>query len=239
MARRRFFVERIEEGHAELSGDDAHHLARVLRVEAGQQFELADGSAAYLAEVTEVTKSRVQFAVLETLPPASPLPPLTIFAALFKFDRFEWMLEKVTELGAATLVPVETARTENGLLAAAAKRAERWRKIVRESAQQCRRVSAPEIEDARKLAALSFAGTRYRLEELPGSTGLWTALEPAPFAALGVLLGPEGGWTDAERVTLNDNGWKPVSLGSTILRSETAAVAASALVAQWWERRLH
>jgi 16S rRNA (uracil1498-N3)-methyltransferase len=239
LARRRFFVERVEDGRAELTGDDAHHLARVLRAQAGQQFEIADGRSAYLAEVMEAGKSVVRFRVLDELPAAPDLPPLTLFAALIKFDRFEWLVEKATELGAARIVPVETARSEAGLLAAAPKRAERWRKIARESAQQSRRVGPLAIGEALKLAAVEFSGWRGRLEERPGCSGLWDALEAAAPADLGILLGPEGGWTDGERERLDAAGWQAVTLGSTILRSETAGIAAAAVAAQWWDRRLH
>ncbi|MCU1259101.1 MAG: hypothetical protein JWO80_1986 [Bryobacterales bacterium] len=239
VARRRFFVECVEDGRAQLTGDEAHHLARVLRAEPGQQFEIADGQAAYLAEVTESGKSAVRFRVLEQLASAPPLPPLTLFAALFKFDRFEWLVEKATELGVTRIVPVETARSEAGLLAAAAKRAERWRKIARESAQQSRRVAPLEISDALKLTAVEFSGWRCRLEERPGCSGLWDALEAAAPAEIGILLGPEGGWTDSERERLDAAGWHGVTLGTTVLRAETAGMAAAAVVTQWWGRRLH
>jgi 16S rRNA (uracil1498-N3)-methyltransferase len=232
-------VDRVEDGRAEMTGDDAHHLARVLRAEVGQQFEIADSRSAYLAEIVDTTKSLVRFHVLEELPPAPQLPPLTLFAALFKFDRFEWLVEKATELGVARIVPVETARSEAGLLAAAPKRSERWRKIAKESAQQSRRVSAPEIAEARKLSSVEFSGYRCRLEERPGSPPLWDALEAASPTEIGILLGPEGGWTDTERERLDASGWQPVTLGPSILRAETAGIAACALTAQWWGRRLN
>ena len=234
MARRRFLVPEIIDGQAQLTGDDAHHLARALRAEPGQIYEIADGRAAYLAEITEATKSTVTFRVLEDLGAGPPLLPLTLFVALIKFDRFEWMIEKATELGAGRIVPVEAARSEAGLLAAAAKRVERWRKIARESSQQSRRVAPPEIEEARKLGAIQFSGLRLRLEEQPGSPLL--SLEDA-HQPIGILIGPEGGWTDAERGRLAE--WSPVSLGPAILRTETAAIAAAALVAQWWAGRLN
>lgn len=229
----------MEDGLAELTGDDAHHLARVLRAEAGQQFEIADGRAAYLAEIVAAGKSTVRFRVIEELAAAPELPPLTLFAALIKFDRFEWLVEKATELGAARIVPVETARSETGLFAAAPKRSERWRKIARESAQQCRRIGPLEIGEAKKLAAIEFPGWRARLEEQPGSANLWDALESAAPTEIGILLGPEGGWTESERERLNTAGWQAVTLGSTILRAETAGLAAAAVVAQWWDRRIH
>ncbi len=172
-------------------------------------------------------------------PPRPPLPPVTLFAALFKFDRFEWLIEKATELGVHRIVPVETARSDSGLFAAAPKRSERWRRIARESAQQCRRVAAPEIGDAIRLAAVAFPGRRIRLEERPGSPNLWDCLQPGDPSEVAILLGPEGGWTNPERDRLDAAGWQPATLGSTILRAETAGIAALAIATQWWNRRLH
>jgi 16S rRNA (uracil1498-N3)-methyltransferase len=219
-----------------LRGEDAHHLARVLRVEAGQQFEISDGAAAYLAAIEEVSKSEVRFRVVEALQAPSPLPPITLYAALIKFDRFEWMVEKATEIGVERIVPVEAARTEAGLFAAAGKRVERWRKIARESSQQSRRVAAPVIEDARRLAALPVEGCRLQLEEQPGADSLLNCL-PQVSGPVALLIGPEGGWTEAERERLKSTGWVPVSLGGAILRAETAAIVAAGAVAQtWWAR---
>ncbi len=163
------------------------------------------------------------------------LPPVTLYAAIFKFDRFEWMIEKATEIGVARIVPVETARSESGLLAAAVKRVERWRKIAVESSQQCRRLAPPEIANPRKLAAVlpEASGCRFRLEEQPGAPLLLRALPAGP-SDVTLLLGPEGGWVDSERATLDSTGWLGVSLGPTILRAETAAIVACSLAAQYW-----
>jgi 16S rRNA (uracil1498-N3)-methyltransferase len=234
VARRRFFVPEITDGEAVLRGEDAHHLARVLRVEPGQQFEISDGAGAYLAEIMDVSKAAVRFRVLEELSTASPLPPITLYVALIKFDRFEWMVEKATEIGVARIVPVEAARTEQGLFAAAGKRVERWRKIAREASQQSRRVSAPLVDEACRPPALPAIGHRFRLEEQPGSALLLEAL-PATGEPVALLIGPEGGWTDAERSRLDGAGWSPVSLGTAILRAETAAIVAAGVAAQsWW-----
>ena len=153
MARRRFLVEHIRDNTAELRGEDARHLARVLRAEAGQQYEIADGEAAYLAEISAVEKDRVVFRVLEAIDSPPPSVRLTLYTALIKFDRFEWLVEKATELGAAAIVPVNSARSEKGLAEAARKRAVRWRRIAHESSQQARRVGVPEIGEPMDFAA--------------------------------------------------------------------------------------
>src|ERR1035441_9577488 len=110
LARRRFFVDAVRGGMAELRGEDARHLARVLRAEAGQRYEISDGKVAYLAEIAEARGPRVVFRVIEPLDtPATPLH-ITLCAALIKFDRFEWIVEKATELGVERLLPAEGGR---------------------------------------------------------------------------------------------------------------------------------
>ncbi len=227
MARRRFFVEEIRAGVATLSGDDAAHLTRVLRVEAGQRYEISDNREVWLAEITEARKSRVEFRVLEAVPPVAELPPIHLYAALFKFDRYEWMIEKATELGVARIVPVETERSDRGLFEAARKRVERWRKIAREASQQSRRTRMPVIEDAVNFKGLIGEGERYLLDESPGIPKLQISRPSG--AGVSLLLGPEGGWTSEERTAAAAGGWVPSSLGPQVLRAETAAIAALAI----------
>src|SRR5579864_9466110 len=201
MARRRFFVDRIEGDRASLHGHDAHHLARVLRAEAGQRYEITDGMALCLAEIESAEPRQVVFRVVEPLDAGAALPAIVMVAALIKFDRFEWMIEKVTELGVKAVIPVEAARSEAGLRKAAVKRVERWRKIACESSQQSRRVRVPEIRDAMRLSdALRepFATTPFaitiRLEENPGAPPLLECAKTWDRVTdLAVAIGPEGG----------------------------------------------
>jgi 16S rRNA (uracil1498-N3)-methyltransferase len=237
LARRRFFVDAINGGAAELRGDDARHLSRVLRAEAGQQYEISDSRQAYLAEIQEARGDHVAFRVIS--PVDSPTLPvrITLCAALIKFDRFEWILEKATELGVERILPVETARSEKGLLEASRKRSERWQRIARESSQQARRLSAPEIAAAagfRQTLGLE-ADHRYFLEESVAPPLLH--LLPANKAAtdrVALLTGPEGGWTAAEREAAAAAGWRAASLGPLVLRAETAALAAVAAIVTAW-----
>lgn len=234
MARRRFFVDEIRRGAAELTGDAARHLTRVLRVAPGQHYEISDGHAAWLAEITEAHGPRVVFRAIEPVETAELAVRIVLCAALIKFDRMEWMIEKVTELGVDSIQPVETARAEKGLMQAAAKRAERWVRIAREAAEQSRRLRAPEILPAVRLDAClkDAAGARYRLEE-NGAPALARLLgQPtAPACEVRLLAGPEGGWTDEERESAACAGWLPASLGPRVLRAETAAMAGVAVVA--------
>ena len=245
MARRRFLVGQIRDNAAELRGEDAGHLARVLRAEAGQQYEISDGDGVYLAEIATVEKERVVFRVIEALDTPSAPVCLTLFAAIVKFDRFEWLVEKATELGVAAIVPVNAARSEKGLLEGARKRAERWRRIAHESSQQARRLSPPEIGEPQSLAGAIATGNvlRYFLDEKSGAPPLLTAIprhgERRGSDSVALLTGPEGGWTDSERAAAIAAGWAPVSLGPLILRAETAAIAAAGIVTHaWWASQL-
>jgi 16S rRNA (uracil1498-N3)-methyltransferase len=237
MARRRFFVDSVHSGHARITGEDAHHLTRVLRVEAGQKFEISDNRVVYLAEVESARKDVVAFTILERMEAPEPVFHTTLLVSLIKFEHFEWMIEKATELGVECIVPVEAERSEKGLAQAAAKRLERWKRIAREASEQSRRVRLPEIEACIGLpAALGTAADyRYMLEErtappilraLPG--------ERRPQDRVALLVGPEGGWTDRERQAISEAGWTAVSLGREILRAETAAIAGLAILNAAW-----
>ncbi|HYK16620.1 MAG TPA: RsmE family RNA methyltransferase [Bryobacteraceae bacterium] len=237
MARRRFFVDSVHNGQARIAGPDAHHLTRVLRVEPGQKFELSDNQNVYLAEVETARKDLVSFAILERV--ETPRPPLrsALLVALIKFERFEWIIEKATELGVERLVPLETERTDNGLAAAAGKRLARWRRIAREASEQSRRSHLPEIDAPLHLAgALAFsADVRLVLEEQAATPVLYhLPTERRREDCVALITGPEGGWTDRERSAIATAGWKPVSLGPEILRAETAAIAGLATLNAAW-----
>jgi 16S rRNA (uracil1498-N3)-methyltransferase len=237
MARRRFFVKEVAQGRAEVAGDQAHHLARVLRVESGQLYEISDNQQVYLAAVEAVRKDLVSFAIVERIETAAPAVHATLFASLVKFDRFEWMLEKATELGVDRIVPVQAERSEKGLLAAARNRLERWQRVVREASEQSRRDYLPQVSEPIPFAdALAMAADyRYVLEEA-GARSLLSLLPPsrAPADRVALFVGPEGGWTDRDRQAFQSSGWTPASLGRDILRAETAAIAAIAIVQAAW-----
>jgi len=240
--RRRFFVDEVRNGRAQIAGEDARHLTRVLRVEPGQRYEISDNCHVYLAEIETARKENVVFRTLEKLPPAPPSACFELYAALIKFDRFEWIVEKATELGVTEIVPMEAARSDRGLEKAAGKRLERWRRIALEASQQARRTHLPEIAEPVPLAealtqARSGPGTyRYVLDENPGAPPLLRALpvERTAQDTVTLLTGPEGGWTEEERASFASAGWTPVSMGPAILRAETAVIAALAVVSQAW-----
>src|SRR5260370_26244509 len=228
MARRRFFVDEVRRGEAAVEGEDAEHLTRVLRVEIGQRYEISDGARLYLSEIVEARKRSVRFRVIEELPAVEPAVSIWLMMSLMKFERCEGVIEKATELGVEKIVPVQAARSEKGLELAARKRVERWRKIVRAASEQSRRIHLPEVLPPVELAqALGWVGRKIYLEETAGCPLLIKAVSsPKAGESVGILVGPEGGWTDPERGHLVDAQWVGVSLGPQILRAETAAIAA-------------
>jgi 16S rRNA (uracil1498-N3)-methyltransferase len=238
MARRRFFVDAVQSGRARIVGPDAQHLTRVLRVEPGQQFEISDNQNVYMAEVESARKDLVSFAVRERLEVFDSVVRTTLLASLVRFERFEWIIEKATELGVERIVPVEAQRTEKGLRTAAEKRSVRWNRIAREASEQSRRARLPEIHEAIALSgALVVEGDyRYLLEEAADARPMLSVLPSTREAGerVALLLGPEGGWTDRERKLITSEGWSPVSLGREILRAETAAIAGLAIINAAW-----
>jgi 16S rRNA (uracil1498-N3)-methyltransferase len=242
MARRRFFVPEVRRGSAELSGPDAEHLVRVLRAEVGQLYELSDNHDLYLARIEVARKSLVSFRVLERLDSPAPAVHLSLVAALIKFDRFEWLVEKATELGVSLILPFEATRTDPGLAQASHKRRARWEKIAVEASQQSRRLHLPQIEPAVRFAeALQIdASLRLLLDETSAAPPILERLPEQRSSSdrIALLLGPEGGWTDEERLEAVETGWLPCSLGNTILRAETAGIAALAVIQAAWARHI-
>jgi 16S rRNA (uracil1498-N3)-methyltransferase len=229
MTRRRWIADRVQGDRAFLLGPNANHLFRVLRVKIGQEFDVAADGVLRSAKVVFGSHDQVEFALGAEVESAA-LPQITVYLSIFKFDRFEWALEKLTELGVSHVVPMIAQRTEQHLVKAAAKRAERWRKIAREASQQARRISPPEIAEpvALKKAIAQEQGSRIVLSEVEEHVSLKAALRECR-TPLALAFGPEGGWSETELELFSASGWKPASLGHTILRAETAAIAAVAI----------
>src|SRR3984885_13246660 len=131
---------------ASLTGDQAAHLARVLRAEPSQIFDVVAGGLLHRAEIITVNETRVDFILHEQLESDAALP-LHLLLAIFKFDHMEWAIEKATELGIARITPILARRTEKHLAQASAKRVERWRRIALEASKQSRRTDIPEVAD--------------------------------------------------------------------------------------------
>ena len=229
MTRRRWIADRVAGTRAWLTGTNAEHLARVLRARPGQQFDVAADGVLYSAAVTAVTADEVEFELGERIA-ESPLPHVEVVLSVFKFDRFEWAIEKLTELGIARITPVISRRTDAHLAKAVEKRLERWRRIARESTQQSRRIAPPEITSPVPLtqAIQNANGCRIALSEVEEAVSLKSALKRCA-GPIVLAFGPEGGWTQEELDLFRTAGWLTASLGSTILRAETAAIAAAAI----------
>jgi 16S rRNA (uracil1498-N3)-methyltransferase len=232
MTRRRWIADEVSGNHAFLVGAHAQHLSQVLRARIGQEFDITTGNKVRRGRVTAITQHRVEFELGDEIPTPTSVQ-VTLVLSIFKFDRMEWAIEKCTELGAARIVPVIARHTEAHLAAAAAKRVDRWRRIALQAAEQSRRISPPEISPPLKLkdAAALPGNLRILLSETENEATLKDVLQTrSSDGTVIIALGPEGGWTDEEVNLLKEAGWISASLGSTILRTETAAIASLAVV---------
>jgi 16S rRNA (uracil1498-N3)-methyltransferase len=253
MTRRRWIADTWNEGTAALHGDQAQHLSRVLRAQPGMEFDVVAGGHAWLARIASIDRDSVHFTLLRELETASALP-VTLLLSVFKFDRMEWAIEKAVELGCGRIVPVVAERTEKHLAQAAAKRAERWRRLALEAAKQSRRSDLPEIGEPTRLAAVLATDQPAAGREQSGAEGIQASSstlrillsemeEDQPLLRIlqqnvseeemgGIILavGPEGGWSAAEIALFTRAGWHSASLGPRILRVETAVIAALAIV---------
>lgn len=244
MTRRRWIADEWDGDRARLLHAQAAHLARVLRAQPGQEFDIVTGELVRRGVTETVREDMVEFALHEQIDATESLP-LVIGLSIVRFERMEWAMEKLTELGAAKIVPVAAQRSEKHLAQSATKRVDRWRRIARESAQQSRRSDVPEITDPiplmRWIDEQAHDGPKLLLSETEKAHTLQRYLQQrsaddTPISSAEMIcaaIGPEGGWTDAELRRFQEQDWHPVSLGSRILRTETAAIAVASLMNAW------
>ncbi len=211
--------------------DHARHLAQVLRAQIGQQFDISTGSEVRSGTIAAIYPDRVEFELGESIQHVVRAE-ITVAISIFKFDRLEWAIEKCTELGVARIIPIIAARTEKRLAEAASNRVDRWRRVAKQAAEQSRRISAPEVGDPVRLGDVltSQADARIVLSEAERVLNLQDAI-PAGASSLALAFGPEGGWKSEELAAFSKAGWTSASLGPSILRAETAAIAAVAISA--------
>ncbi len=229
MTRRRWIADQVSGKRATLTGAHADHLVRVLRARVGQEFDIVADAVVRRGRVVTIGDNRVEFELGEEIPAESAAIHLTLLLSIFKFDRMEWAIEKCTELGVTRIVPVIARRTDPHLVSASVKRTERWCRLALQAAEQSRRASSPEIADPIKLReAITFdAELKVVLSEAEAQCQLRDIAQPKGEVLLAV--GPEGGWTEDELELFQKSGWLSASLGPTILRAETAAIAATAI----------
>jgi len=232
MTRRRWIADEVSGDRATLKGAHAEHLIRVLRARNGQEFDIAVEGVVRRGRIVNIADGRVDFQLgdeVQTVLTAR----LTLLLAIYKFDRMEDAIEKCTELGVSRIIPLIARRTDAHLAAAAAKRVERWRKIARQAAEQSRRSSSPEVDAPVRFkdVVTPEGALRILLNESESENMLREALAAHRSGEeIVVAIGPEGGWTQDELNAFEQSGWISASIGSTILRAETAAIAATAIV---------
>ena len=237
----RFFVEpgAIVADVVTLVGADAHHAATVLRLAPGSVATALDGGGRVLTcRVEAVEKGRVSLRIEAEAWAVPPPVAVTLYQGLPKGDKLEWVVQKATELGVARIVPLVAARSVVKLEPAkAAQRRVRWHAIAREAAEQSERAQVPEVAEPVKPSAVRLRPHEqaYVLAEREDGLTLPRALPRQAPAAIGLFVGPEGGWTPEELAALVALGATPVSLGPRMLRTETAGLAAIAIVQAAYE----
>ncbi|MCA1666862.1 MAG: 16S rRNA (uracil(1498)-N(3))-methyltransferase [Thermomicrobia bacterium] len=235
----RFFVppDRRVENEVALSGDIAHQIARVLRLRANEEIVLIPTDAADAVEwrvrLVAVEAHAVRGSVVaERSGLSEPACAVTLCAALLKGERFDWLLQKATELGVAAIQPIVTAHTIRKLGPDDEHAQDRWRRIVTEAAEQSGRSRVPAMCGPVPLRGLANAvpAPLFVAHETVAARTLAEAI-PAEAERVAVAIGPEGGFSDDEVTALvADAGAIPVSLGPRVLRAETAAITAVTLV---------
>jgi 16S rRNA (uracil1498-N3)-methyltransferase len=232
----RFYCEKIAEPITEFSGLEAHHLFSVLRLQKGQQVELFDGRGTVaVAVIKNVTDKKVIFDVvsLKTIPQRKT-GRIIIAVSIAKGDRFDWLVEKITELGIDRISPVLFARTVK--FATGQQTVQRWQRLAVSAAKQSGRYIMPVIDNPARLAdVLNTLKADYPLAGFffgqPEQETLPIVQVSVKDKDLVVFVGPEGGLTDNEKLILIDNGAAAVRLTNNILRIETAAIAFASVLA--------
>ena len=226
-------------GSLTLTGQQARHVTRVLRMKAGQALTVFDGVGnAFPATIEQVTGNKVELCVGngEVLNRESALQ-LSLAMALVRGERMDLVIQKATELGATEIVPISCARSVVQLDSnRAVKRQQHWRRVAISACEQCGRNNLPVIQPVTDLSGWLGGLERIAPDELrvlaDPKAGRQFDSEQAPIKRLKLLIGPEGGFTEAEVKLAEDNDFRPVIFGPRILRAETAAVSLLAVV-QW------
>nr|MBI3614569.1 16S rRNA (uracil(1498)-N(3))-methyltransferase [Nitrospirota bacterium] len=235
-----FFINstHLADGTVTITGPLCDHLRGSLRVAEGETFWIGDERRRrYLVKALQVTKQAITSRIVEErVGPAPGSPPITLAQTILKGDRMDWIIQKATELGVATLIPLVA---EQGIVRPRPSRSdaqqERWQRIAFEAAQQSERWDVPTVATPHKADAF-FAGQSARdtkiilSERSSGSNLQQVGLPAGAEARVIVAVGPEGGWRQDEQALAMQQGFLPVTLGQRILRAETAAIAALTVI---------
>jgi 16S rRNA (uracil1498-N3)-methyltransferase len=230
-----------------LRGEEHHHLKNVARIKPGEKVWLIDKSGkSYIARVDQIEKNQTRLSILDTKEKIEPRVKVTLAQALIKARNFELILQKATELGIKEFLPVITSRSVVKIDDKLENKMARWAKIAREAAKQSGVFQVPVIlmpktledvvrdrMDTIKIFLNESGGKPLRYFLVSNSTEKWP--EQHPSSAL-VLIGPEGGWTEAEEEDIVSHGFEAISLGRQILRAETAAISSLAMIDHFWNQ---
>ena len=227
------------DGRAELTGGDAHRLRDVLRLAPGDPIAVFDGRGhEWVGQVTAVTKHQVDVGDLRAITPvAEARVPITLAVGVLKGDQMDAVVRDATMLGAAVIIPLRTAHVtvpSRAWQSGAAR--DRWQRVAIASATQCRRAVVPDVRPVTDFQVSLSEPVALRLicvEPGAGAAhGDW--MPAAPPDSVQVLVGPEGGWSDAEVALAISAGAKVLSLGPRTLRAETAPIVALTIVSAAW-----
>ncbi len=229
-----------------LFGDEHHHLSRVARVKPQEKVWLFDGQGMnYLARVEEISKEKTLLVVLKTMPAAEPRVKIVLGQALLKAKMMDFVLQKTTELGISAFLPLLTERVIIKIQERRDKRRERWQRIAMEAAKQSRRAVFPTILSPLNLAEALKTRNEKKKVVLSKNKGIplkdillsYEQRDEAGMpSSVMILVGPEGGWTRQEEETILNHGYQAVNLGEAVLRAETAAISAVALISHFWNK---
>jgi 16S rRNA (uracil1498-N3)-methyltransferase len=225
-----------------LEGREHHHLSKVARLRPRDEIWLFDEEGIrYRARIEDIGRQRTRLRLLEKLEPPQRRSKITLAQALLKAKPMDWLIQKATELGLFSFVPVLSERCVVKLQDRSGKKVQRWSQIAREASKQCRSGLVPAIlaplpledflrewEAGKKLFLSEHRGLPFRDIVRPAQDSKIQASDVL------ILVGPEGGWTEAEEDKVLRHGYEPVSLGTNILRAETASLAAMAIISHFW-----
>lgn len=237
----RFFVtpDKIIGNAGTITGDDAHHIQRVLRLEAGDKITLCDGRGMdYQAVIQDVGKGMVQVELTGNSPSGTePHLKISLLQGLPKASKMETIIQKCVELGVYEVMPVTTARTVVRIAddREGEKKAARWQRVAEEAAKQSRRGILPRVHAPKTFGqAIQACQTDWKImlweEEREQSLRRILQSRSSIPASIAILIGPEGGLEQQEVVLARQFGWIPASLGPRILRTETAGMATLAAI---------
>ncbi len=245
MTSNRFFIQKkqIKTPRAVLTGNEHHHLSRVVRKKAGDMVYLfTENGENFTARIDEIDSSKTFLTILKKEPKNETGIKITLASSLVKSKSLELILQKSIELGVSCFTPVITERSVVNISGKTDKKVKRWNRIAVEASKQCRRTSLPVIEapvPLNRLLEKCQSELKIFLDEKGGEYLKRLVFhqknrKQKPPQSVIILIGPEGGWTQKEKQDIVHHGFKAVSLGANVLRTETAAIACVSIISHFW-----